>query len=73
MGIWQERPAGWQRAARFALPSPSQPLPEPCRTARPSFSHGFRGLQGHLSIIIHRYFAKIKCVLQKKAWEVVRS
>lgn len=34
--------------------------------ACPSFSHYFRGLQGQLSGINHRYFAKSKCVLQRK-------
>lgn len=73
MGIWQERPACWQRAACFALPSLSQPLLEAGGTACPSFSHYFRGLQGHLSRINHRYFVKSKCVFQRKAWEAVGS
>ena len=67
MGIWQERPACWQRAACFASPSLSQPLTEACRTAYPSFSHYFRGLQGHSSGIIRRYFAEGKRVPQRKA------
>lgn len=73
MGIWQKRPASWQRAARFALPSLSQPLLEACRAACPSFSHYFRGLQRHLRRINHRYFAHSKCVLQKNVWELVRT